>query len=176
MASRGSSTPSAVSATPSARFRDLGFQARLTLVAAVAVAFPVTAAAVASYFIVQASLVAQIDDSLRFTAGNTGVRFRFGPDSSVEVRVPQEPFGGVRAYYQVLGTDGRTYRPVDESSPLPVSDGDRRVVAGTQKEAARDATVKGVHMRILTTRIAEAITLQVAEPSGGCSRHRGRCG
>ena len=149
-----------------ARARSLSFQTRLTLVAAFAVAAVVAIAAVAIYFVAQAVLSSQIDDSLRTQADGTSIVLRSGV---VTVRVPPGPFGNAVNYSQVLDADGHPLAAQPGSAPivpLPISQGDRRVVAGSQAESSRDTTIAGgVHVRIYTTRVADTpYTVQVARP------------
>jgi len=154
-----------VSATPFARLFNLSFQARLTLVAAVAVAATVAMAAVVVYFVAQALLIRQLDANLHSLADNTRVTLRFGiTRSSLEVQLPPDLYGGSTGYYQVLTSDGQRVLPPGESTPLPVDAGDERVVSGDLDENIHDATVNGTPVRILTTRIGGNLTLQVARP------------
>ena len=154
-----------MSGTPFARLFNLSFQARLTLVAAVAVAATVAIAAVVVYFVAQAVLIRQLDDSLRYLSDNTTVKLHFGFSRAmtVEVDVPPQPFGP-RGYYQVLTQDGQKVLPEGETTPLPVDANDRRVVAGSLDESISDARVDGTPVRILTSRIGGNLTLQVARP------------
>ena len=154
-----------VSATPFGRLFNLSFQARLTLVAAVAVAATVAMAAVVVYFVAQALLIRQLDANLHSLADNTRVTLRFGiTRSSLEVQLPPDLYGGSTGYYQVLTSDGQRVLPPGESTPLPVDAGDERVVSGDLDENVHDATVNGTPVRILTTRIGGNLTLQVARP------------
>jgi two-component system sensor histidine kinase MprB len=142
-----------------ARARNLSFQARLTLTAAFAVAAVVAIAAAVIYFVAQVQLNGQIDESLRTEADGTTVR-------GLSVNVPQLPFGNTSNSAQVLDPDGQPLLPRTASPPpfqLPITDGDRRVVAGTLPEYWRDATLQGVRVRIYTTRVTDTpYTVQVA--------------
>ena len=149
-----------------ARARNLSFQTRLTLTAAVAVAAVVAIAAVATYFVARAALLQQFDETVRNAANSTTVHLRFGPGgATVTVELPPEPFGGTtHYYYQVLTPDGNRYLPTGETTPLPVTEGDRRVVSGQVPDNSYDADVQGTHVYIYTTRITDTIILQTARP------------
>ncbi|HXM57963.1 MAG TPA: HAMP domain-containing sensor histidine kinase [Candidatus Dormibacteraeota bacterium] len=150
-------------ATPFDRLRGLSFQTRLTLVAATAVAAVVAIAVVAIYFVAQAVLIKPIDDSLHAQAAQTTVNLVARPGGlRVEVDVPQEPFGGSAGYYQVLTADGKRILPDGESTALPVTNEDRQVVSGDRAENAYDYNLQGTHIRILTVRITDNLTLQSA--------------
>ncbi len=148
-----------------ARARSLSFQTRLTLVAAFVVAAVVAIAAVVLYFVAQAVLGSQIDDSLRTQADGTSVARHNGV---VTVGVPPGPLGNAVNYSQVLDVSGNplSAQPGSQVVPLPISEGDRRVVAGTLAEYSRDTTIAGgVHVRIYTTRVSDTgYTVQVARP------------
>jgi two-component system sensor histidine kinase MprB len=149
-----------------ARVGKLSFQARLTLTAAVAVAAVVAIAAVAIYIVARALLIGQIDEGVRTAASEADVKLRLTPSGpALTVTVPPDPFGGtVHYYYQVLTPDGQRILPPGETTPLPVTSADRRVVAGQLDEYAYDSNVGGTHLYIYTTRITDTITLQTARP------------
>ena len=145
-----------------ARTSGLSFQARLTLVAAFAVAAVVAIAAVVIYVVAQTVLSRQIDDSLRSQADGTSVEIRGG---TVTVGVPSQPFGSAPNYAQVLDENGKRipFRAGPPTVSLPITDGDLAVVTGDRPENKRDTTLNGVHVRILTARVHDSLyTVQVA--------------
>jgi two-component system, OmpR family, sensor histidine kinase MprB len=146
-----------------AQARNLSFQTRLTLTAAFAVAAVVAIVAVVIYIVAQYVLNGQISESLRSEANGTTVVSRGGVET---VHVPQVPFGSAVNYAQVLDADGNPLPPVPGTAPpvpLDITDGDRRVVAGSLPEYWRDTTVQGVHVRVYTTRVGDTqFTVQVA--------------
>jgi two-component system sensor histidine kinase MprB len=145
-----------------ARTSSLSFQARLTLVAAFAVAAVVAIAAVVIYVVAQTVLSRQIDDSLRSQADGTSVEIRGG---TVTVGVPSQPFGSAPNYAQVLDEDGKRipFRAGPPTISLPITDRDLAVVSGDQPENKRDTSLNGVHVRILTARVhGSPYTVQVA--------------
>lgn len=143
--------------------RNLSFQARLTLAAAFAVAAVLAIAAGVIYFFAQAMLNGQIDESLRSEADSTTVVTRA---TGVTVNVPQVPFGNATNTAQVLDQDAKPLVPFNNAPPpfeLPITPGDRRVVDGALPEYRRDTTLRGIHVRIYTTRIGDSpYTVQVA--------------
>ena len=141
-----------------AQVRNLSFQTRLTLAAAIAVAAVVSIAAGIIYFVAQYQLNNQIDDSLRAAA-----------DSAQEhngVVGVQLPFGSAATTAQVLGPNGQPLIPRNSTPPpfqLPITDGDRAVVVGDLPEYWRNDRLNGIPVRIYTTRVADsAYTVQVA--------------
>lgn len=146
-----------------AQTRNLSFQARLTLAAAFAVAAVLAIAAGVIYFFAQAMLNGQIDESLRSEADSTTVVTRA---TGVTVNVPQVPFGNATNTAQVLDQDAKPLVPFNNAPPpfeLPITPGDRRVVDGALPEYRRDTTLRGIHVRIYTTRIGDSpYTVQVA--------------
>jgi two-component system sensor histidine kinase MprB len=142
-----------------AQARNLSFQTRLTLTAAFAVAAVVAIAAAVIYFVAQVQLNTQIDESLHTEADSTAVR-------AGRVTVTQVPFGNTATSAQVLDQDGQPLPSLNATPPpfqLPITEGDRQVVAGTLPEYWRTATLQGVHVRIYTTRVTDTpYTVQVA--------------
>jgi two-component system sensor histidine kinase MprB len=155
-----------VSGFVGARISRVSFQARLTLVATVAVAAVLTVAAAIIYFTVQAVLIAQIDDSLNEIAINSHVNVEAKPDGTFEahILIPPEPFGGSGGYYQVLTANGQRLLPINsnETTFLPVSQADRDVVAGRLDHTTDDAVIDHVHLHIYTKQISDEFTLQAA--------------
>jgi hypothetical protein len=113
-----------------AQARNLSFQTRLTLTAAFAVAAVVAIAAAVIYFVAQVQLNTQIDESLHTEADSTAVR-------AGRVTVTQVPFGNTATSAQVLDQDGQPLPSLNATPPpfqLPITEGDRQVVAGTLPE------------------------------------------
>jgi two-component system, OmpR family, sensor histidine kinase MprB len=158
--------------TPFASPRRLGFQARLTLVAGLAVAATVAIVAVPVYLVVQSELAIPLDDTLRTQAAGTRLVYDRA-SGRVVVDVPQVPLGGASGYAQVLDSRGKPLQSLNNSTPLPIADGDLRVVRGDDTEnPPHDAYVGSVHVRIYTTRVVGGTfglegapyTVQVALP------------
>jgi two-component system sensor histidine kinase MprB len=139
------------------------FRARLALVSAAAVAIAVVAASAGAYLVVRDELRSEIDAQLRDRV-ERGLRpllegRREGPFEAV----PGPAFGGAAGYAQLVAADGRTFRPRGERVPLPVSDDAAAVARGEAQQHIEDATVDGVHLRILTVALPNG-AVQVARP------------
>jgi two-component system sensor histidine kinase MprB len=150
-----------VLATPFVSTQRLGFQGRLTLVAAAAVAAPVAIAAVAIYFVVQAALISQFDDSLRTVADGTTVGCRTNRlvnPIPCTLQQSASPLGGSSGNaVQVLDASGIPLA-ITGATALPITDADRRVAAGVDTESLHDAFVDSIHARIFTSRRTYATT------------------
>jgi two-component system sensor histidine kinase MprB len=142
-------------------------------VAALAVAGVVVAVAIAVYVANRSELRAEVDRSLTAIArpfesvqrtpplggGDEG-----GPPPERLPGTPPAPFGGASGYVQFIRPDGLILRPPSETRALPI---DRRVLEVARSGHGRffaDATVVGVHLRVLTTPDADGGAVQVARP------------
>jgi two-component system, OmpR family, sensor histidine kinase MprB len=149
-------------------------RARMGAVAGIAVAGVVVAVAIAVYVADRSELRGQIDSSLSDVARQFE-SFRRGPPEAVRGGgpprgrprpAPPAPFGGASGYVQFIRPDGRVLRPPGETRALPLDD---RALAIARTGSGRfftDATVAGVHLRVLTTRDADGGAVQVARPLG----------
>jgi len=129
----------------------MSFRARLTLVAAGAVAVAVVLASAITYVVVRGELRGQVDNSLRSRAaaispGSIGSAF-FSD-------IPNPELGDAPGYLQLVARDGRTIRPPHETAAIPVTPGARTVAAGRSGSSFADASVSRRHMRVLTVPIA----------------------
>jgi two-component system, OmpR family, sensor histidine kinase MprB len=140
----------------------MSFRARLTLVAAAAVALTVVAASAAAFVIVRQQLRSEVDDGLRQRATeiqelpDERVRdafFGYGP-----------PLGGPQGYPQAVTAEGKTLRPPTATIALPVDDRTIAVARGNRGAFLSDATVAGDHVRIITVSYAPGLAIQVARP------------
>jgi two-component system, OmpR family, sensor histidine kinase MprB len=136
----------------------VSFRARIALASALAVAIAVGTVSVVSYVLVRDRLESSLDRSLRGRMGQ--VR---GAEPHLEPN-PAPRFGGPEGATQLLLATGRTIRPLDTEQPLPVSPASLAVARGEQAEARENATVQGVHLRILTIGVREGVAVQVARP------------
>jgi two-component system, OmpR family, sensor histidine kinase MprB len=139
---------------------------RIALVAAAAVAVALVGAGVAGYALVRSELRDQVDASLagqaRRALDGPGAVRRDG--SGPLVRLPAPVFGGAGGFGQLVDGDGDVLgRPgVDEA--LPVSDTTLAVARGSAGATFADATVDGVHLRVLTVPVEQGLALQIARP------------
>jgi two-component system, OmpR family, sensor histidine kinase MprB len=141
------------------------FRARLTLVAAAAVALAVVLAAPVVYVVVREELQAQVDDALRErAAGLEHVPLRAIRTGGRSFLAPEPELGGPSGYVQIVQADGTTLRPPGADVELPVGDDTLGVATGDREEFLTDANVAGVHLRILTAPYAPGYSLQIARP------------
>jgi len=138
----------------------VSLRARLGLVAAAAVAAAVALASVVVYFIVQNELQGQVDRSLRDQAHQVAqlvpavqLSTRIG-ERTFSIHVPLDPFGGP---FQIVGSDGFLYRPVDAlgrvSVLLPAGEQARLVAADERGEFFTEMHLQQQHVRLLTTAV-----------------------
>jgi two-component system, OmpR family, sensor histidine kinase MprB len=143
----------------------MSFRARLTLVAAAAVALAVLLASATAYVIVRKELLKPIDDGLKHSAGEllSGRGFP-GPGGSFN-RPESEP-GGATAYFQFVRPDGTAYRPGGESIPLPVGTRAISLARGQGEEFFSETHAGGTHLRVYTfsaqTISGQTVSVQVA--------------
>ncbi len=140
----------------------MSFRARLTLVAAAAVALAVVLASAVVYVVVRGELRGPVDDALRQSAeeishsppGDIGRAFFH----------PRPELGGAGGYPQVVKSDGTTLLPPGETVPLPVSRQAIAVAEGKSGMFLSDAQVAGTHVRLITFPYAPGYAVQVARP------------
>jgi two-component system sensor histidine kinase MprB len=139
----------------------MSFRARLTLVAAAAVALAVVVASLVVYLVVRNQLRSTLDESLRTTA----VQLASTPlhDFSHFV-APRSTLGGAPGYPQLVGEDGVARLPLGEKVALPVN---AKVVAIARNGAGTylaDARVNGTHLRMIAFPYAPGFAVQIARP------------
>jgi two-component system sensor histidine kinase MprB len=162
----------------------LSLQARLTLVAAAAVAIAVIAATALIYGVVSKVLWDEVNNSLARRADGTEIQrvgeVRPGSGQTIVIRtgymvvVPPDP-GGAGGYGQVVRPDGTVSSGLDPEgqpaeAPLPISEQDRLVASGGAPPAFRNDSVGGDPVRIYTAGFADPRTgtfaVEVARPLG----------
>jgi two-component system sensor histidine kinase MprB len=144
----------------------MSLRARLTIVAAAAVAVAVVASSVAVYLLMRSDLRGQVDDQLRGRAAliqrDPGILRSFDP--RFFHGIPQPGFGGGGDYIQLVNSAGQIARPSPGQAPVPVSKGTVAVAAGERGGFLADTHVAGVHARVLTAPLARGLALQVVRP------------
>ena len=139
----------------------MSFRARLTLVAAAAVALAVVAASFAVYFLVRDELRSTVDDSLETTAAQLA---QTPVHDFKHLTPPPSKLGGAPGYPQLVGVDGEALLPRGQTVALPVND---RVV-GVARDGSgtflMDAHVNGTHVRVITFPYAPGFAVEVARP------------
>jgi two-component system sensor histidine kinase MprB len=139
----------------------MSFRARLTLVAAAAVALAVVAASAIVYVVVREELRSTVDDGLRATAEDIAheppehvgrALFKIRSEIGGAVAVPQVIQCGV----------GGTFRPSPDSVELPVNDRVRQLSCRGSGKFFSDAHVEGSHVRLLNFAYPPAYAVQLA--------------
>jgi len=147
------------------------FRARLTMAVAMAVAIAVAISSVIVYFVVRGQLRGQVDNGLRaraqaITSLPFPIRlFASGRPNRFFAELPGPGVGGTAYYVQLVRGDAVAV-PEDEDVTLPTSKHVRQVAEGRRGTYFSDAKVKGTHVRIITTPIADGWALQVARSLG----------
>jgi two-component system sensor histidine kinase MprB len=139
----------------------MSFRARLTLVAAAAVALAVIVASLVVYFAVRGQLRGTVDDSLRTMAGQLA---QTPLHDFKHFAAPPSELGGAPGYPQLVGAGGRPFLPPGETVALPVN---RRVMDVARNGSGTyltDARVNGTHIRMLTFPYAPGFAVQIARP------------
>jgi len=137
----------------------VSFRARLTLVAATAVALAVILSSAVVYVVVREQLRGQVDDALVDRAEQIQ-EVPFGRPGLPDLPLP--PFGGAGGYVQAVSADGTTFRQAN--IPVPVTQRVLDVAAGNSHAFFTDETIRGVHVRLLTFPARPGWALQVLRP------------
>jgi two-component system sensor histidine kinase MprB len=136
----------------------VSFRARLTLVAAAAVALAVIVASLVVYFVVRDQLRSTLDDSLRTTAAQLSVT----PGHDFEhFGTPPSELGGAVAYPQVVDVNGNDSRPRGATVKLPVNDKVIEVARSGRGTFFTDTHINGIHVRMLTFPVAPGFAAQI---------------
>jgi two-component system sensor histidine kinase MprB len=169
------------------------FRRRIVVLAASAVAAAIALAAIVTYVVVRHELRGGVDASLRQqrpkvmvvsrvsapapgqgtggkVAGQAGQTFSTealdqippGADELFQAQLPTTGLGGSVGLAQVTLSNGNVIKSASGAA-LPTTEADREVAAGRRADAFRDATIRGVHFRVMTTRGPEGSTLTLAK-------------
>jgi two-component system sensor histidine kinase MprB len=158
---------------PVQAIRSFSLRARIALLAAGAVAVAILASAGVAYAASRGQLRSGIDESLR-TRAELAARGAFffarTPIPEVEETGPGRP----PAFFavQFVTPQGTALRFSDAPIRLPVSRPDIAVAQGAGRAVMQDITVRGLHMRMLTSPVAlhdplqnvDATAVQIARP------------
>jgi two-component system sensor histidine kinase MprB len=155
------------------------FRRRIVVLAAGAVAAAIALAAVVTYVVVGRELRGGVDASLRdlrpkvvFVSrvagpkpapGEAGQTSDGASDEVFQAQLPPTALGGSTGVVQATLPNGEVIHSASGPS-LPTSAAVREVASGKRNESLRDATVRGVHTRVLTSRGPDGSTLQIAKP------------
>ena len=161
----------------------MSFRARLTLVAAAAVALAVILASAIVYVVVRDQLRGQVDDALRTRA------FEIAGPQGPPLHLEQLPSGqtyldvhrnvlGSGGFVQLVSAAGKSYRTFDERGKLPVSDETLDVARGNRRAFMSDAKVLGRDVRVQSVPVQDSsgqtYALQVAQDLSGVNHTLGR--
>jgi two-component system sensor histidine kinase MprB len=137
----------------------MSLRARLTLAAAAAVAITVVLTAGYSYVSVRNQLRSQVDGRLvEQTSRLNGTRFV----ERILSPLSPSPLASEQPVVQLVGADGSTTRPKNQSGRIPVDGTDRAVAAGRVEKYLRDATVGGQHVRVITVAAGPGVAIQLS--------------
>jgi two-component system sensor histidine kinase MprB len=155
------------------------FRRRIVVLAAAAVAVAIALASVVTFVVVRHELRAGVDESLRglrpkvlfvsrttaapVGAGKEAGKTTVGPGDVFQAQLPPTAFGGSAGVVQATLPNGDVIRSATGPA-LPDTAAVREVASGKREESLRDATVRGVHTRVLTARGPDGSTLQIAKP------------
>jgi two-component system sensor histidine kinase MprB len=150
---------------------------RLTVVTTAVVAVSVVLASAIIYVSMRADLLRNVDNQLTSRAqslqrGPVFVGAPLGGKVAVN-RLPAPRFGA-HDYFQIVTAQGTALRPASERGAVPF---DKRVVAVAAGKAGSffaDATVTGVHARVLTVPAASGLAVQIASPLDGVDHELAR--
>jgi two-component system sensor histidine kinase MprB len=169
----------------------MSFRRRIVVLAASAVAVAIALAAVVTYVVVRSDLRSGVDASLRHQRPRVAIVSRVSapaPGQSVggkvtgqsfstqslddlpagagqlfQAELPTTQLGSSTGLAQITLSNGDVITSAS-GARLPTTKADREVAAGRRDEAFRDATIRGVHTRVLTTRGPEGSLLTLAKP------------
>jgi two-component system sensor histidine kinase MprB len=148
----------------------MSFRARLTLVAAAAVALAVVAASVAVYFVVRNTLYSQVDNRLENRAeeitSGPGLQLEQRPGGNTYVHIPREILGS-EGYIQIVRADGEMFRTFEEVEPLPVPQGAIETAKTGEGTFFVDSKIGDTDVRVYTTPVQDftgrSYALQIAQ-------------
>ncbi len=148
----------------------MSFRRRIVLLAAAAVAAAIALAAGITYVVARDQLLGGVDASLRglgpkvvFVSRRVETGQSTGSNEVFQAQLPPGALGGSAGVAQATLANGDVIQSASGVS-LPKTAAVTEVASGKLTESFRDATVRGVHMRVLTTRGPKGVTFQIAKP------------
>jgi two-component system, OmpR family, sensor histidine kinase MprB len=135
----------------------MSFRARLTLVAATAVALAVALASGVVYVVVRDQLRDQVDSALQDRA----VQIQREPFRELRSQIPDPKLGEAAGYIQFVSSDGAIQHPGGFDTAIPVTPRVLEVAAGESNPFYTDATIGDTHGRVLTVPITPGWALQI---------------
>ncbi|MBD0425029.1 HAMP domain-containing histidine kinase [Streptomyces sp. TRM S81-3] len=152
------------------RFRGLPLRSRLALLVAAAVAFAVTAAAVACWFVVKSVLVSSLDEALKANRMDSQqvsqyVNLRTGLCAHEPLTHEQNPFG---SSVQLVDREGGSCLIIGKEL-VPLTDADHAVAEGESPDTLHDAIGSdGTKYRVFTYTVPrlQGVAVSAARPLG----------
>ena len=138
----------------------MSFRARLTLVAAAAVALAVVLSSVVVYVVVRGELRDEVDTALEDRA----VDIQHAPFRGPLPVIGDPELGGAGGYFQIVTSDGAVRRPRGADIPIPVTERVLEVAGGESDPFFTDATIADLHVRVLTFPVAPGVAVQIPRP------------
>jgi two-component system, OmpR family, sensor histidine kinase MprB len=155
------------------------FRERLILLSAAAVAAAVVVSSGIVFVVVRGELRGEVDDRLEELAGRVSVGSVIDAFYQQERGVfilPRDPIGTQAGYAQIVQRDGTVVQPRGRQLEVPVTPRTLEVAAGTRSAFFNDATIRGTHVRMFTTRVARGIAVQAVRPLEEVDRSLRRLG
>jgi two-component system, OmpR family, sensor histidine kinase MprB len=155
------------------------FRERLILLSAAAVAAAVIVSSGIVFVVVRGELRGEVDDRLRELAGRVSVASVIDAFYQQEQGVfilPSDPIGAQAGYAQIVQRDGTVVQPRGRQLEVPVTPRTLEVAAGRGSAYFDDATIRGTHVRIFTTRVARGVAVQAVRPLDEVDRSLRRLG
>jgi len=143
----------------------VSLRARLTLAVALAVGAAVLISCGVVYVIVRGDLRGQVDQTLRLRAV-AAQRALTGPRAGGDFFMHLAPLGegGGDTLVQIVQSNGSVLRAPYAQVSIPVDRQTIAVAGGSHDAYLADATVSGVHVRVLTAPLAQGLAVQVLRP------------
>jgi two-component system sensor histidine kinase MprB len=137
----------------------VSFRARLTLVAAAAVALAVVSASAVVYVVVRHQLRGSVDDALQARAVELAHE-----DTLRHVLFAPPPDFSESVYVQALQSNRECFGAGGESCLLPFGKHQLAVAGGSKPAFLSDEHVSGTHLRVFTFPYGNGVAVQVARP------------
>jgi len=146
------------------RLENISFRARIALASALGVALAIVVASAVVYIVAREQILAPIDDALERRAidiSNNPPATTLAPGGRY---LAIDPEFGQPSYIQFVTASGDAIPPLLQEIDLPVDERALDVAVGQSDPYFTDGHVNGVHLRILTDRVAPGLAVQVARP------------
>jgi two-component system sensor histidine kinase MprB len=143
------------------------FRRRLILLSAAAVAAAIVVSSGIVFVVVRGELRGEVDNRLKELVGRVQVGSvinAFYQQRQGVFILPSDPIGAQAGYAQIVQRDGTVVQPRGRHLEVPVTAQTLDVAAGKHSAYFADATIRGTHVRIYTTRVAGGVAVQAVRP------------